>query len=136
MLTLRAAFWLIVSAAAVRTFGGQRVAERWLRVAASTRRDDARARQLARAVHRAARVLRPRPACLSRALAGAKLLASESLDARVTLGVARGSYAHELAAHAWLTHGSLVLSGEDTDRDYRPFCAIDTAARPAFVTLS
>jgi len=136
VLTLRALFWLLASAAAVRTLGGQRVAERWLRAAAPTRRDDARARQLARAVHRAARVLRPRPVCLSRALAGARLLASESLAARVTLGVARGSGAHGFAAHAWLTHGPIVLAGDETDRDYRPFCAIDAAPRPAFITLS
>lgn len=135
MTTARALFWLLASAAALRALGYQRAAERWLRADKPTRRGDARAEEIARAVHRAARLLRPRPSCLSRALAGARLLARDGLDARVTIGVAPGAPAAPFAAHAWLTHGPLVLAGGGTARDYAPLCAIDAASHPAFTTL-
>lgn len=136
MLTLRAMFWLVASAAAIRVIGYRRAAKRLLHTPGATRIDPARARLLARAVHRAARILRPRPACLCRALAGARLLAAESLDARVTIGVqpAAGRRS-DFAAHAWLTHGSLMLAGEHTDRDYVPLCVIDASPRPGIVTV-
>lgn len=136
LLTARALFWLIASAVMVRARGGQPIARRWLRTSAPARHDAARARAIARATHRAARLLRPSPSCLSRALAGGRLLSSEGLEARLTLGVARGADAGGFAAHAWLAHGPLVLSGEPTARLYTPLCAIETSADPAFVLLA
>jgi hypothetical protein len=136
MLELRALAWLLISAAALRARPYDRVARRWLHAAGATARDDARARRIALAVHRAARVVRPRPSCLARALAAGRLLARERLDARVTIGVTPGAGAEAFAAHAWLTHGALVLSGAEADRVYTPLCAIDAAARPVFVTLA
>lgn len=135
MTTARALFWLLASAAALRVMGCQRAAERWLRADAPTRRGDARAREIALAVHRAARLMRPRPSCLSRALAGGRLLARDGLDARVTIGVAGPSAAAPFAAHAWLAHGPLVLAGTGTAREYAPLCAIDAASRPVFTRV-
>lgn len=137
MLTLRAMFWLVASAAAIRAVGYRRAATRLLRAPGTTRLDDLRARQLTRAVHRASRILRPRPACLSRALAGARLLAAESLAARVTIGVTPAAGRRsDFAAHAWLTHGALMLAGGRTDRDYLPLCAIDACPRPGITAVS
>ena len=129
MLTLRALAWLLITALALRAASYDRLARRWLLASGPTRRSDPRARVIARATHLAARLLRPRPSCLTRALAAARLLAREGLDARVTIGVAPGS---TFAAHAWLAHGDLVLAGADPDRDYTPLCAIDAAPVPAF----
>lgn len=136
MLEIRALLWLLISAAALRARPFDRVARRWLRASGATARDDGRASRIARAVHRAARIVRPRPSCLARALAAGRLLARERLDARVIIGVTPGAGAPAaFAAHAWLTHGGLVLSGAEADRVYTPLCAIDAAARPAFVSL-
>jgi len=137
VLTLRALFWLAASAAAVRARGGQRIARRWLRTAGPARIDAARARTIAHATHRASRLLRPVPSCLTRALAGGRLLSSEGLEARITLGVAgEAAGAGGFAAHAWLAHGSTVLSGQATARTYTPLCAIETSADPAFVLVA
>lgn len=136
-LTARALFWLLAGAVLVRTRGGQHTARRGLRTPAPARHDAARARTIALATHRAARLLRPSPSCLSRALAAGRLLSSEGLEARVTLGVAGAADgAGAFAAHAWLAHGPLVLSGEPTARRYTPLCAIETSADPAFVPLA
>lgn len=136
LLTARALFWLAASAVLVRAWGGQRVARRWLRTAMPARHDEARARAIARATHRAARVMRPSPSCLSRALAAAKMLSAEGLEARLTLGVAsHADGAGAFGAHAWLAHGPLVLAGEPTSRVYTPLCAIEASADPAFVQI-
>ncbi|HUF24467.1 MAG TPA: lasso peptide biosynthesis B2 protein [Vicinamibacterales bacterium] len=136
MLEIRALVWLLISAAALRARPYDRIARRWLQASGSTARDDARARRIALAVHRAARVVRPRPSCLARALAAGRLLARERLDARVIIGVTPGAgVPADFAAHAWLTHGALVLSGAEAGRVYLPLCAIDAASRPVFVTL-
>jgi hypothetical protein len=137
MLTIRALVWILISAAALRALASERVARRWLESAGPTRRDDARAEAIARAVHRAARLVRPRPSCLARALAAGRLLAADGLDARITIGVtAGGAVPDGFAAHAWLTHGALVLAGAGADRAYAPLCAVDAAPRPVFVTLA
>lgn len=137
MLEIRAVMWLLISAAALGARPYDRIARRWLRASGATTRDDARARRIALAVHRAARVVRPRPSCLARALAAGRLLARERLDARVIIGVTPGSgVAAAFAAHAWLMHGALVLSGAEADRVYTPLCAIDASARPVFITLA
>ena len=133
MLTLRALAWLLITAIALRAAPYDRLARRWLLARRPTRRDDARARAIARATHRAARLLWPRPSCLTRALACARLLARHGLDARVTIGVAPGS---AFAAHAWLTHGDTVLAGADPDREYAPLCAIDADPAPVFSARS
>jgi hypothetical protein len=108
-----------------------------MRTTAPARQDEARARTIARAVHRAARLMRPAPSCLSRALAAGRLLSSEGLEARLTLGVASDADgAGAFGAHAWLAHGPLVLSGEPTARVYTPLCAIEASADPAFVQIA
>lgn len=137
VLTARAAFWLLASAAAARVIGGQRLARLWLHAEGPLRINGAHAAAIAMATHRAARVMRPRPSCLSRALAAGRMLASEQLEARLTIGVSTAAgAAPSLAAHAWLTHGDLVLTGAATDRAYTPLCAIDAAAHPLFVPVS
>jgi hypothetical protein len=133
MLTLRALAWLVITALALRTSSYDRLARRWMLAKSPTRRDEARARTIAQAIHRAARLLRPRPSCLTRALAGARMLARDGLDARVTIGVTPGA---AFAAHAWLAHGDIVLAGADPDRAYTPLCAIDAAQAPAFSARS
>lgn len=135
MLTVRALGWLLIAGLALRATPYQRLAARWLTARGAPRLDHARAARIARAVHRAARVARP--TCLTRALAGARLLARDGLDARVIIGVVPGAGARAaFAAHAWLAHGGVILTGAGADREYTPLCAIDAAPCPVFVTLA
>lgn len=130
LLTLRAAVSLPLVACAVRAAGVRRVAARQLTAAGGVRVDEARAALVARAVHRAARVCRPSPSCLTRALTIGRLLSREGLEARLTIGVSREPF----GAHAWLEHGALVLAGDAPSRAYAPLCRIDAGAAPVFFT--
>jgi hypothetical protein len=56
-----------------------------------------------------ARRLRPRPGCLSAALAGYELLCERRLAARCVIGGRRGQSGFE--AHAWLKAGDRILLG-------------------------
>lgn len=132
MLTLHALRVLVTTAVALRVVACRDLAARQLR-ASEARVDPARAAVIARALNRAAWIARP--TCLTRALAGAHLLAREGLAARVTIGVAAGAAGpRAFAAHAWLAHGSLALSGQHPDRAYAPLCSVDAAPHPVFVT--
>ena len=124
LLTLRAAVTLPLIAAAVRARGFRDVAPRRLRAAGDVRLDAAEARAIARAVHRAGRIMRP--SCLTRALTIGHLLSRAGLEARVTLGVASDPF----AAHAWVEHGGLMLAGEGAGRDYLPICTIEAGRAP------
>ena len=106
-LTVRAACLLPAVALALRFAGFRRVAPRQLASPRGVRVDEARAAAIAAAVHRASRVFRPAPSCLTRAITIGCLLSREGLEARVTIGVAPDPF----AAHAWLEHGSLMLAG-------------------------
>jgi hypothetical protein len=131
-LTLRAAFLLPAVALALRLDGFRRVAPATLTAAGAVRVDEPRAAAIATAVHRAARVLRPAPSCLTRAIAIGRLLSREGLEARLTIGVAPDPF----AAHAWLEHGSRVLAGAEPARAYAPLCRIEACAAPAFTAIS
>jgi hypothetical protein len=130
LMTVRAAVWLLASGAVVRSGTMPRVARRWLRTPRAPAVDRARAQSLVRAVHRAGRVLRP--SCLTRALAAGRLLAKDGLAARLTIGVARSPF----AAHAWLEHDGLVLSGADPAREYTPLYTIEASPRPSVSRLA
>lgn len=130
-LTARAAAALLLVAVAVRAGGVRRVAPRQLTSRGTLRRDDARAAEIARAVHRASRMWRPSPSCLTRALAIGRLLSREGLEARMTIGVATDPF----GAHAWLSHGPIVLAGEAALREYVPLCRIEAGPRPAFTSF-
>jgi hypothetical protein len=81
----------------------------------STPADDfaSRATELARAVDRAARYGPSRPSCLVRALALQNLLLAAGIpDGRIRIGVRRDA-AGDVAAHAWVTCGSLVFDASD-----------------------
>lgn len=132
LLTARALVLLPFIALAVRACGMRRVALRQLTARRGVRVDEARAAIVARAVHRAARVCRPSPSCLTRALTIARLLAREGLEVRLTIGVSRAPF----EAHAWLEHGTRVLAGDAPSRDYAPLCRIDAGASPVFVPKS
>ncbi|MDQ3170650.1 MAG: lasso peptide biosynthesis B2 protein [Acidobacteriota bacterium] len=132
MPTLRAAVLLPAVALALRVAGFRRVAPRYLAAGGGVRVDEPRAAAIARAVHRAARVYRPSPSCLTRAIAIGSLLSREGLEARVTIGVAPDPF----AAHAWLEHGSLMLAGAAPARTYAPLCRIEAGAAPAFTAVS
>ena len=132
LLTARAFVLLPVVALAVRARGLRRVARRQLAAQGGMRVDEARAATLARAVHRAARVCRPSPSCLTRALTIARLLSREGLEARLTIGVSRAPF----EAHAWLAHGTRVLAGDAPSREYAPLCRIDAAPAPVFTPES
>ncbi len=133
MLTFRALRVLVTTALALRVVSCRDLAGRQLQAPAGARLDPARAAEIARALNRAAWIARP--TCLTRALAGAHLLAREGLAARVTIGVAPGGASpRAFAAHAWLAHGSLALSGQHPVRPYAPLCSIDAAPHPVFVT--
>lgn len=133
MLTLHALRVLVTTAMALRVMPCRDLAERRLQAPRGARLDPARAAVIARALNRAARIVRP--TCLTRALAGAHLLAREGLAARVTIGVASGGAGpRAFAAHAWLAHGGLALSGQHPGRAYAPLCSVDAAPHPVFVT--
>lgn len=132
MLTVRALVLLPCIALALRARGLRRVARRQLLAGGGVRIDHARAAVIARAVHRAARVCRPSPSCLTRALTIARLLSREGLEARLTLGVSRAPF----DAHAWLAHGTRVLAGDAPPRDYAPLCRIDAGPAPVFTQES
>lgn len=130
--TLRAAMLLPAVALALRVAGFRRVAPRYLAARRGVRVDEPRAAAIARTVHRAARVCRPSPSCLTRAIAIGYLLSREGLEARVTIGVAPDPF----AAHAWLEHGALMLAGAAPARTYSPLCRIEAGAAPAFSAVS
>lgn len=72
----------------------------------------ARARAIAQAVERAARVLPGTSTCLARALVAQRLLQQAGLVAELRIGVARDDSAAGLAAHAWVVHDGRVLVGD------------------------
>jgi len=58
--------------------------------------------------------------CLVQSLAGMMMLRRRDIPAALYLGVAKDeTVADDLAAHAWLCSGSLVLTGEDGRDRYR-----------------
>ena len=69
------------------------------------RRDTPSPEALARAVSRAARLVR-KTTCLSRSLAGVALLRKHDYPAQLRLGVARGE---DLLAHAWVELDGVAL---------------------------
>lgn len=130
MLILRAALLLPWTAFTLRTRDVHAVVIRAMRVRTPVRTDVPRALAIAAATHRAARIWRS--SCLTRSVVIARLLAAESLEARLTLAVARAPF----AAHACLLHGPRMLAGQDPARDYVPLCRIDAGVAPAFVAPS
>lgn len=128
----RALVSLPLVALAVRAAGMRRVVRRQLSAPGSLRIDERRAAAIAAAVHRASRVCRPSPSCLTRALTIARLLAREGLEARLTIGVSHAPF----EAHAWLDHGTRTLAGDAPARDYAPLCRADAGASPDIRAVS
>lgn len=61
----------------------------------------------------------PRATCLTRALAGRRLLAAHGYPSRLRIGVRKDGA--RLSAHAWLEHGGGVVVGRVFNlADYRP----------------
>ncbi|MDQ3068777.1 MAG: lasso peptide biosynthesis B2 protein [Acidobacteriota bacterium] len=129
---MRAAVLLARVSISLRLVGFRRLAPAWLSSSGRVRTDEARAQEIATGVHRAARLFRPSPSCLARAIVISRLLSREGLEARLTIGVAPDPF----AAHAWLEHGSLMLAGAGPDRAYAPLCRIEAGIRPAFVPVA
>ena len=132
LLTVRAGLLLPALALALRAGGFRRVAPRYLAARHGVRVDEARAAAIAHAVHGAARLCRPSPSCLTRAITIGYLLSREGLEARLTIGVAPEPF----AAHAWLEHASLMLAGAAPARTYAPLCRIEAGAAPAFTAIA
>ena len=77
------------------------------RAMAAGMREQARARALARAVHRASRYGMTRPYCLVRAIALLRLLHAEDIPGVLRVGVRRDAGA--LLAHAWVELDGVTL---------------------------
>lgn len=109
-LVMRAAFWLLVSRAAVTIFPFSALLRWWPRIPG--RRNDRSAMSAADcelAVARASRVV-PASTCLVQAFAGAALLRRERLPATLTIHVGFRE-GHTFEAHARLCSESMVITG-------------------------
>ena len=124
---LEAAFWLAVFRAAVscapfRVIAGSLGRERG--ETAGTFPDPA-ARGEVLAVARALKVMgRSLPwesTCLVKAAAGKRMLSGRSIPATLYRGVARDDV-NEVAAHAWLRSGDVILTGAEERERYTVIC--------------
>jgi Transglutaminase-like superfamily len=83
----------------------------------------AEARDVSRAIARAARYAPFRAVCLQQAFAALLMLRRRGLAATVHLGVAREASGSDLRAHAWSRCGDVPVTGEAAARDFTPVAA-------------
>jgi hypothetical protein len=101
---------------------------RWAHRPFAARRGEVMRRlRIARAVAIASRLV-PGASCLTQALAALRILRWRGEDAKLCVGMRRGSTG-QLEAHAWLEHEGGVLIGELPDlQGYRSFRPTEVAA--------
>jgi Transglutaminase-like superfamily len=75
------------------------------------------ARQMGRHIARIANKLPWQPSCLAQAFTGLTMLQRKHIQARLNLGVKR-DVARQLAAHAWVTCGPIIVIGAQQAPDY------------------
>ncbi len=86
------------------------------------KRQEAMARRMGLAVRRAARFTPWNSNCLTQALAMQRLLLRRGISGRLYLGVKKHPQAPDkpgLSAHAWVTCGTEVLTGEEGHLEFR-----------------
>jgi hypothetical protein len=81
------------------------------------------AREVARAIARAARLVPFRAVCLQQAFAALLMLRRRGLAATVHLGLARNHESGDLKAHAWSRCGDLPVTGVAASRGFVPVAA-------------
>lgn len=87
-------------------------------------RDEALARRVAAAIPRAAARVPWRSDCFVQALAAQDWLARNGIGSELHIGV-RTDAPQGFAAHAWLRHGEITVTGGDSSA-YRPIAGPDT----------
>ncbi len=108
-LAVEAAFWLAVARALLWLTPLRRV-KRMLNGRAAATAQRARAREIGRAVRRAARHAPWKCECLTQAVAGKMMLARRRIEAAVVIGVHKDED-RVFHSHAWLASGDLTLTG-------------------------
>ncbi len=120
-LTLRAVGWLAVARVALHIVPFARLQAFVESRSATGDASPDGARQVRRAMSRAARTL-PGSRCLARALAALLLLRRGGSPARLVLGVAPDAGC-TLRAHAWVESDGFIVVGDGEHEEYRPLVA-------------
>lgn len=124
---LEAAFWLTIFRAAVlcvpfRVIAGllgRQRGETAVTFSGPAARGEVLA--VARALRVMGRSLPWESTCLVKAAAGKRMLSRRSIPATLYLGVARDDV-HQVAAHAWLRSGDVILTGAEERARYTVIC--------------
>lgn len=116
-MVLEAALWLAVARLCLAVIPFTRIAprlgvlHRGMDANGARGGDPAEARQVARAVERAARLLPFSLVCLPRALAAWKMLEQRNLNGRIHFGAVRSSAGDALRTHAWVDACGVEVTG-------------------------
>lgn len=131
LLRIAAAYWLVRAAWAVRRQPLPALAHAFLTGPASRADSPSEARAIDAAVRDAARVLRPRPSCLTLSLAAGALLARRQLAGRLLIAAQTGDGL--AAAHAWIEHSGQAIAAPPAPDRFTPLCRIDIGTHPVAI---